>query len=433
MMMMKGYLNLILTMGRAPVYNQRSLVFGIILASVFWVAVVVVGPWLKGWEVTPWPAASSLCKTSSQAARRATSSRTTEVVAANTEQRATEQVRVLLLAVQGRTGSSFVGELLGTNEDVFYLFEPGLSLQAGFQDNHTPGGFEVLINIYASFLNDLFRCDFSTLDMYLRYLSKQDAQGLSHKAPRLSAECDRRYASGRCNVTQDLAEEICRASKYIVVKSVRMPDINLLLPMVEDSRIKLKVIHLVRDPRPMVASNVYAFGLWFNESYARTHRSRNDTLLSGATLGMLGIYCRYNVYNFELGMRKPSLRDRYAFLRYEDAARNPSWAAGRLHSFLGADLVPESVSKWVVANTKSRQSGIYSTARRSNEEYRAWRQTIPYEDAKAIAELGKCTQMMTLMGYRLLEDEGHLRNMSRSLLADIPAAATQHDWPQWSE
>ncbi|KAJ8409588.1 hypothetical protein AAFF_G00229890 [Aldrovandia affinis] len=47
-----------------------------------------------------------------------------------------------------------------------------------------------------------------------------------------------------------LLEEECLKYNTVVIKGVRILDINVLAPLMEDPSLDLKVIHLVRDPGP---------------------------------------------------------------------------------------------------------------------------------------------------------------------------------------
>ncbi|XP_022100215.1 carbohydrate sulfotransferase 3-like [Acanthaster planci] len=315
-----------------------------------------------------------------------------------------------------RTGSSFVGELLGNSQDIFYLFEPGLSLLNTLEG--LEGQREVLRSSYLGMLRRLYRCDFKHLDFYLEWLSRRQTL-LPKFAPRLHDLCSNSLIRGKCMLTRGMATGSCLQSGYIVVKSIRVRDIMVLLPMMEDSATNLKVIHLLRDPRPTIASRVLA------------QTKKKVTQLSQSVREYLYLHCKFNLENFELGTRNPYIKNRYMFLRYEDAAMDPLAAAKRMHRFLGHKEVPESVLKWIAANTESKKPALtYSTARNSSEAYRAWRSNLPFDTAKEIEETGECPQMMARLGYHSLEDETHLRNMSRSLVGSIPIGHDdrKYDW-----
>ncbi|XP_022100406.1 carbohydrate sulfotransferase 1-like [Acanthaster planci] len=334
------------------------------------------------------------------------------------------KVRVIILASM-RTGSSFVGEFLGNNQDAFYLFEPGLSVTETFERYKLGPGVQE--NVHLKMLQKLFRCDFQGLGFYIKWLSRHSLQSLHKIAPRFYSSCTRTLSGRRtearwaqCSITQGMATSICKKSDFIVVKSIRVPDINLLLPMLEDkTETNLKVIHLVRDPRAMMKSRVGAM------------RDTNLRRLSTDDKYTLSTYCKYNLANLELGTRRPSLKQRYMFLRYEDAAQDPRGAAARIYQFLGrSGQVPESVTKWIESNTVTYKPGIYSTTRNSVYAYQKWRLTLPAWTAVEIQKTGQCAGMMRRMGYHSLDDRWHLRNLSRRLVDPIPPTKDdeKYDW-----
>lgn len=53
-----------------------------------------------------------------------------------------------------------------------------------------------------------------------------------------------------------MLEEECLKYNTIVIKGVRILDVNVLAPLMEDPSLNLKVIHLVRDPRAVANSRI---------------------------------------------------------------------------------------------------------------------------------------------------------------------------------
>ncbi|XP_033644295.1 carbohydrate sulfotransferase 3-like [Asterias rubens] len=224
----------------------------------------------------------------------------------------------ILILASLRTGSSFVGELFANNRDVFYLFEPGMDL--GKRLNHIRGGKQLVENVLLRMIQDLFRCDFTNLHFYLRWLSKLPADKLLKMAPRLYEYCQENLLQGTCTITENVARVVCQSSRYIAIKTIRIPDMSLVLPIAERNALNLRVVHLVRDPRPMIASRFLALThkRLSSASFANTSR-----ILPNRSREFLSIYCKYNWQNFEIGSRNPTLKQNYIFVRYEDAAVDP--------------------------------------------------------------------------------------------------------------
>ncbi|XP_022080154.1 carbohydrate sulfotransferase 3-like [Acanthaster planci] len=318
----------------------------------------------------------------------------------------------VLLFASMRTGSSFVGELLGNSRDVFYLFEPGHAMQTtllkmqGLQFTYDVPG--LCINL----MTKLFRCDFRGLDFYLEYLSQEPLEVLQRRTPRLYDACVQNGSSNatNCVVTSLMATESCQRSKFVVIKEIRVPDMTTLLPLIKDHVLDLKVIHLVRDPRPVTASRVLALT-------NKTLTSSNQTFgnFSKDYRDFLSDYCTESAANAKLGRQSPNWKGRYMLLRYEDVASDPTSAAERIYQFLGDTLVPKTVRYWIATNTNVDVANRFSTKRNSSQVYQAWRRTMPFGVAKAIEGARRCREMMEMMGYRLLEDEKHQRNLSRPL------------------
>ncbi len=68
-------------------------------------------------------------------------------------------------------------------------------------------------------------------------------------------DCVRKCAS--LNLT--LATESCRERRHVAIKTVRIPELSDLKALIKDSRLNLKVIQLVRDPRGILYSRIETF------------------------------------------------------------------------------------------------------------------------------------------------------------------------------
>ena len=332
--------------------------------------------------------------------------------------RVTSRPTNVLILASMRTGSSFTGQLLGSYEDVFYLFEPGMGLQLELKRKHTE---HIIKDTYLNMLRKLFQCDFEKLDFYQQFMLNY--RTLLEVAPRLQDVCLRTTKKAKCPITLKMITETCRRSKFIAIKSVRIPDISLLRPLIEHENINLQVIHLVRDPRGMIASRTIAQTKnTLNAVYKNTGK-----LLSNRAIGLLDSYCAANRDDLEVGMRSQPYRDNYLFVRYEDIALNPQSSAARIYKFLGRNEVPKSVNRWIKDNTNTLKKGMYSTSRVSKHTYQAWRSTLSFAITKEIEKVGQCRDMMVRMGYHLVTDENHLKNMSMSLIGNITVKTSAED------
>ncbi|XP_038077971.1 carbohydrate sulfotransferase 3-like [Patiria miniata] len=409
-------------MHRARCY--RKFVICIVLFATVWIVMLVVGPKLTKpprvlpfLDVSYWSKSSDGDHSSSlNADARDVRNQSKPVLPGRFPEATRHLPTPVLLFASMRTGSSFVGEALGNSKDVFYLFEPGHALQttqlAKLESMRSLGLTYNVASLCINMLAKLYRCDFRDLDFYLKYLSDQKLDVLKHRTPRLYEACRYRqpHDATQCKVTLRMATKSCKQSKYVIVKEIRIPQIEMLTPLIEAHGLDLKVINLIRDPRPMTASVLRAMR-------GRNLFSSNKTLPKYCR-GVLSKYCRYGKANLELG-KGPSWQRRYMFLRYEDMASDPTSTTNNIFKFLGRRKVPKTVQRWIEKNTKSGTPGPYSTSGNSSQVYQAWRGAMPFEVAKAIEEVGQCREMMDMMGYRLLEDERHQRNLSRSLYGHL--------------
>nr|KAG5700593.1 hypothetical protein BaRGS_015389 [Batillaria attramentaria] len=120
----------------------------------------------------------------------------------------------------------------------------------------------------------------------------------------------------------DAMTQICRYQyKVTVVKTIRFHMARALEMMRNDP--KLKVVHLVRDPRPVLLSR-------FRHGYANF----NELPLEASRL------CRSMSDDLELAhsVLDSDLQRRYKLIRYEDIAASPLEMTKSLYSFAG--LVP---------------------------------------------------------------------------------------------
>ncbi|KAJ8044010.1 Carbohydrate sulfotransferase 1 [Holothuria leucospilota] len=165
-------------------------------------------------------------------------------------------VNIFILAAM-RTGSTFIGELFGQREDVFYLYEPGQALFFYFKARRLSGNF--LVPSYLKLLHKIFKCDFSSSKILVDALSRRIEEGRIYKfAPALltSNLSEGKEAPSSTSFLVSEITKICKRLPHKAVKSIRIHDINLMTHLMEQGNGNLKVIHLIRDPRGMVASRL---------------------------------------------------------------------------------------------------------------------------------------------------------------------------------
>lgn len=219
---------------------------------------------------------------------------------------------------------------------------------------------------------------------------------------------------GPLNLT--LASESCLSKKHFAIKTVRVHQLETLQPLVEDLRLDVRVIQLVRDPRAILASRMVAFSSKYKtwKTWAQDGQVPEDD----EEVKRLKGNCDHIRWSAEVGLSRPRwLRRRYMLVRYEDIARFPMQKAEEMYRFTGIPFSPQA-REWILRNTQTTQEarGIYSTQKNSSEQAEKWRFSIPFTLAQVVQRV--CGPTMKLFGYRFVDDEKTLTNKSISLLEE---------------
>lgn len=213
-----------------------------------------------------------------------------------------------------------------------------------------------------------------------------------------------------------LASESCLSKQHHAIKTVRVRQLDTLRPLVEDPRLDVRVIQLVRDPRAILASRMVAFSSKYRtwKAWAQDGQVPEDD----EEVKRLKGNCDQIRMSAEVGLSQPRwLRSRYMLVRYEDIARYPMQKAEEMYRFAGIPFSPQA-REWILRNTQTTReaSGIYSTQKNSSEQAEKWRFSIPFTLAQVVQRV--CGPTMKLFGYRFVDDEKMLINKSISLLEE---------------
>uniref|UniRef100_A0A8C2K6A9 Sulfotransferase n=1 Tax=Cyprinus carpio TaxID=7962 RepID=A0A8C2K6A9_CYPCA len=346
------------------------------------------------------------------------------------------KTNILILATP-RSGSSFFGQLLNQHSDVFYLFEPLYHVQKILMPHATPSRYAVehklMLKASRDLLRSLYNCDLYFLE---RYIKPRPAKHTTDKLFRRGAskalcsmpvcdafspsdgnieegDCVRKCAS--LNLT--LATESCRERRHMAIKTVRIPEVNDLKALIEDPRLNLKVIQLVRDPRGILSSRI--------ETFRDTYRLWRIWRATGRKpynldLTQLTTVCDDFLNSVSTGLsRPPWLRGRYMLVRYEDLARNPLQKSKEVYEFLGLSM-EKNVVDWIHNNTKGNyiESAVhkYGTLRDSAANAESWRLNLSYEMVNYTQTV--CKHILDKLGYKAVNSPEDQKNMSLSLTED---------------
>uniref|UniRef100_H2L485 Sulfotransferase n=1 Tax=Oryzias latipes TaxID=8090 RepID=H2L485_ORYLA len=347
---------------------------------------------------------------------------------------------ILILATT-RSGSSFVGQLFNQNPEVFYLFEPLYHVQSALlprlATSRNSAERRLMLGPARDLLRSLYQCHLSSLE---RYIQPRPTQHLTDKLFRRGASqslcsapvCEASLSpkeqklvladEGECvkkcsPLNISLAASACRTRHHAAIKTVRIPQISDLRALIEDPKLNLKVVQLVRDPRGILASRIETFRdtyrLW--RLWRATGRRPHNLDLS-----QINTVCEDFLQSVSTGLARPRwLKGRYMLLRYEDLARFPLQKTRELYTFLGL-VLESSVVDWIINNTRgsndlsTRQK--FTTVRDSAANAENWRVKLSFD--LVVYTQTACKPLLGLLGYKTVLHPRELINLSHSLVED---------------
>nr|XP_033797098.1 carbohydrate sulfotransferase 3 isoform X2 [Geotrypetes seraphini]XP_033797099.1 carbohydrate sulfotransferase 3 isoform X2 [Geotrypetes seraphini] len=339
--------------------------------------------------------------------------------------------RHVLLMATTRTGSSFVGEFFNQQRNIFYLFEPLWHVEKMVPIITGSASTVSSTIVYRDVLHQLFLCDLHIMENFITPRPEDHLTPFMFRRGSSQSLCEdpvctpfvkkvfekyrcRNRQCGPLNIT--LAGEACLQKEYVAFKTVRLRQLEFLRPLIEDPRLDMRIIQLVRDPRAVLASRMIAFSskykIWNKWALQDAASMDKDEVLK------LKGNCESIRLSAELGLRQPAwLRGRYMLVRYEDIARSPLQKAREMYSFAGITITPQ-VEEWIIKNTQAPQdnSGIFSTQKNSSVQFEKWRFSVPFKLAQFVQNV--CEPAMKLFGYKPATDPETLTNRFISLVEE---------------
>ncbi|XP_061895505.1 carbohydrate sulfotransferase 7 [Entelurus aequoreus] len=323
-----------------------------------------------------------------------------------------------------RTGSSFLGELFNQHPDVFYLYEPMWHIWQALY----PGDAGSLQGAVRDMLGALFRCDFSVLKLYAGAQNLTTAFIFGWKMNKVVCSeplCDahQRHRVGlvqedRCakcpkRDIRDLERE-CKKYPVMVIKGVRVLDLNTLVPLMKDPAVKLHIVQLFRDPRAVHNSRLKSKQALVKESiqvlrskkqndkYKRmlvpnTRLNRAENYVSGA----MELICDNWLGDIMLVSNAPPwVRRSYHRVRYEDLVQHPAEELRRLYRFANVSSSP-ALESFALNMTHGRgyssDRPFLISSRDAKEAIYAWRERLSVEQIEQVEAY--CSEVMRLLGY----------------------------------
>ncbi|XP_075875497.1 carbohydrate sulfotransferase 1 isoform X2 [Nelusetta ayraudi] len=343
----------------------------------------------------------------------------------------TSRKHVLLMAVR-RSGSSFAGQLLNRHPGIYYFYEPLYHLEKTF------GKYRPLLGAYRDLLLNLYNCDLHFMEQYIspkpqdhvtssyfRWWSTHAlcsppvcSKGAEELGPEWPNEIWCTEKCGPLNLT--VASMSCLSKEHIVIKTVRIAQVKHLRSLMEDPRMDLRIIHLVRDPRAIMASRMTTF----QDEYLRVWKIWNSTGRKPRYVDLTEItsICKDMAASAEMAAQGPPwLHGRYLLVRYEDLAFKPEEKAAEIYRFLGLEM-EDQVRTWIAKSTNGSALSKLMTGNARAIPYSidskatatSWRLQLRFDIARTLQD--ECNSTLALLGYRHVHSAAELRNLSHSLM-----------------
>ncbi|XP_063053348.1 carbohydrate sulfotransferase 6 isoform X2 [Engraulis encrasicolus] len=347
------------------------------------------------------------------------------------------KVHVLLLS-SWRSGSSFLGQVFSQHPSVFYLMEPAWHV---WMTLRMSGARELRMAVRDT-LRQVLKCDLSVMDSYMpphpnvsqlfmwshsRALCSAPACALTPRGAfsnetDCKKRCDARGLGG--------AEAACKSYSHVVLKEVRIFELESLYPLLHDPELDLRIVHLVRDPRAVWRSREQSAKALAQDSAVVLEQKMSEAKGAEAQYRVMQEVCRSHVRLHETALLKPPhfLRGRYKMVRFEDLVRDPLGQINGIYQFTGLDMTPR-LQNWVYNITHGKGKGTKKeafsiTSRNAEDVSRAWRTSLPYEKVRRIQEV--CKGAMSLLGYRAVNSDKEQRQLDIDVLS--PREPYQFSW-----
>lgn len=314
--------------------------------------------------------------------------------------------KVILILAQGRSGTSLLGDLFDRDTNAFYMFEPLLVIERLNGIIH----FELEDESAEQFYNNESKALLTSLmtchpnPTFQKYMKNYDDYGSRTRTSAFWRQpfC-KKYAKQCRRMEGSLVEIVCRnLTNYTVMKELefRIPGWNMkmLIELANSLGVDLKIIHLVRDPRSYLSSQM-KLGWFFDDTNITARKtdlytkSRCDETL------------RY-IKEIEINKDEYKYKMKYFLIRYEDLIDSPKLYLKKLDDFIQIDVYNRSIS-WFQEVTNTKGSGYTNRyqngPRNATLVKNAWKKHISKNLMHAIRT--HCSKLMERLGYILGESD----------------------------
>ncbi|KAK7096716.1 hypothetical protein V1264_003789 [Littorina saxatilis] len=324
------------------------------------------------------------------------------------------EVKVILLTYM-RSGSTLTGEVFNKHPRVFFFYEPLWTVDFSFirakepafffhRDimKHDPKDKTQVRLLKTNIISSILHCDFK--HMYTQPLTDPLAYLKSRTLQPFKQCKDSHPGLQGLYGCLPVLRQACTSAKVIAMKVVRLP-MELAATFLKADP-KVKVIHLVRDPRAVLNSRRPS---GISALYPQTARQ----------------FCDYVAKDLKDSIPlKQQFPGRVLTVRYEDLAQRPLAFSSRLLTFARLDM-PPAMTDYVINMTSSNDVRItektFETYRRNASLTAAsWRRTVQFDFVQDVDR--SCGELYSLAGYLPLDSQSRLRNMNEPYFEDYRQA-----------
>ncbi|KAL5022631.1 hypothetical protein ScPMuIL_001786 [Solemya velum] len=312
-------------------------------------------------------------------------------------------IKLVLVLAYMRSGSSLTGSIfsrVAETANSFYMFEPLHALSKNRDALYYPNGTEIdSVDTTMNALRILkawYTCDLDSLDtVSLRdpFIRMDRRAGSYFYCLHRLGKLDPRVFPKSC---VPKLKSICVESETRIIKTIRV-SMEVVKHLVKTFP-QLKIVHLVRDPRAVLYSQLLVGNYNFRSLPAVAQKHCNS-VISDLQVGS------------EIGA---AYRNSYYVLRYENLANTPIQVSEKLYKFIDRNFT-QKVKNFVFLNTlsgKPDNGNIGITRSNSREHIDLWRRVLSIGYARPI-DLA-CGNVYKRLGY-LPAESTNLKNLNTPL------------------
>ncbi|XP_073981438.1 carbohydrate sulfotransferase 1-like [Rhodnius prolixus] len=289
-------------------------------------------------------------------------------------------IRSIIIATW-RSGSTFLGDVLNSVPGNYYHYEP--LLDHGIVQVRGPP----LANTALRYINQLLNCNYTDMDNYLLY--GQDHNWLFTHNTRLWDKC---LSYPHLCWNPQFLSKFCSIFPFQSMKLVRLR-LNLIEALLEDPKLGIRVLLVVRDPRGTMQS--------------RKHR---DWCPGQSDCWDPTLLCADLTSDYSAAIRlHKKYPNTFRAVRYEDISLNPYKGAESLLNFFGRYYGP-TVKRFLDTHTKINVGGVSSTFRNSRVAPFHWRNDLSHSEVLSIQR--KCLTAMSVWGYVKAHNASHQKTFN---------------------